>query len=191
MLEEPDDGAAAGVTPAPTVTVTSTSRTGRTVEVSPCPEGCWVVLGEGYNQAWTASDATGSLGPPTLVDGNANGWFIAPTDQPTTITFRWTAQRTLNVALAASLLGVLACIVLVVADRRRDGDTLVPVPVPRPFPPSRWAAEAVGVPTVILTTVASAVLIGWVWGAVALAASRRRPTSSAVNDCSPRSGSSS
>ncbi|MET0663323.1 MAG: alpha-(1-_3)-arabinofuranosyltransferase family protein, partial [Ilumatobacteraceae bacterium] len=171
VLEGPGDGAAAGATPGPTVTVTSTSRTGRTVEVSPCPEGCWVVLGEGYNEAWTASDATGSLGPPTLVDGNANGWFIAPTDEPTTITFHWTAQRTLNVALAASLLGVLAGVVLVVADRRRDGDALVPVPGPRPFPPSRWTAEAVGLPTVIVTTVASAVLIGWVWGAVALAVS--------------------
>ena len=171
VLAEADAGAAADATPAPTVRVTSTSRTGRTVEVAPCPEGCWVVLGEGYNPAWTASDASGSLGPPTLVDGNANGWFIEPTDEPTTITFHWTAQRTLNVALIASLLGVLACLALVVADRRRDGDALAPVPVPRPFPPSRWDAETVGVPTVILTTVASAVLIGWVWGAVALAVS--------------------
>ena len=171
VLAEPDDGAGAEATTAPSVTVTSTSRTGRTVEVAPCPEGCWVVLGEGYNPAWTASDASGSLGPPTLVDGNANGWFIGPTDEPTTVTFHWTAQRTLNVALLASLLGVLACIALVIADRRRAGDALVPVPVPRPFPPSRWGAETVGVPTVILTTVASAVLIGWIWGAVALAVS--------------------
>src|SRR4029077_20334808 len=142
-LAEPDDGAAADATPAPTVTVTSTSRTGRTVEVGPCPDGCWVVLGEGYNPAWTASDASGSLGPPTLVDGNANGWFIGPSDEPTTITFRWTAQPALNAALFASLLGLLACIVLVVADRRRDGDALVPAPVPQPFPPSRWGADAV------------------------------------------------
>jgi arabinofuranan 3-O-arabinosyltransferase len=130
-----------------------------------------VVLGEGYNTAWTASDASGSLGPPTLVDGNANGWRIAPTDQPTTITFHWTAQRTLNIALMASVLGLLACIALVVADRRRDGDALVPVPVPRPFPPSQWGTEAVGAATVIVTTLASAVLIGWIWGVVALALS--------------------
>ena len=59
VLAEPDAGAPADATPAPTVTVTSTSRTGRTVEVSPCPQGCWVVLGEGYNPAWTASDDLG------------------------------------------------------------------------------------------------------------------------------------
>ncbi len=171
VLAEPDAGAPADATPAPTVTVTSTSRTGRTVEVSPCPQGCWVVLGEGYNPAWTASDDSGSLGAPTLVDGNANGWFIAPTDQPTTVTFHWTAQRTLNIALGASLVGVLACLALVIADRRRDGDALVPAPRPRPFPPSRWGDDVVAVPTVIITTLASALLIGWVWGAVALVVS--------------------
>ena len=171
VLAEPGDGAASAATPAPTVTVTSSSRTDRTVEVAPCPQGCWVVLGEGYNTAWTASDASGSLGPPTLVDGNANGWRIAPTDQPTTITFHWTAQRTLNIALMASVLGLLACIALVVADRRRDGDALVPVPVPRPFPPSQWGTEVVGAATVIVTTLASALLIGWIWGVVALALS--------------------
>ncbi len=157
-----------GAASAPIVRVTSTSRTGRTVEVSPCPQGCWVVLGEGFNPAWTASDESRSLGEPTLVDGNANGWWIEPTDAPTMVTFTWTAQTTLNWAFLASLLGVLACIALVVADRRRDGDALVAAPPPRPFPPSRWATEAVGIPTIAVTTVASALLIGWVWGAVAL-----------------------
>src|SRR4029077_13946998 len=36
VLAEHDDGAASAATPAPTVTVTSSSRTDRTVEVAPC-----------------------------------------------------------------------------------------------------------------------------------------------------------
>ena len=156
---------------APTVTVESTSRTGRTVEVAPCPDGCWVVLGEGYNTAWTASTDDGSLGEPTLVDGNANGWWIAPSDEPTTVTFTWTAQRTLDIALLASLLGILTCIGLVVADRRRDADALLAAPPPRPFPPARWTDEPVGIATVVVTSVASALFIGWIWGGIALVVS--------------------
>lgn len=152
---------------APAVTVTSQSRTGRIAEVAPCPNGCWVVLGEGYNPAWTASTDEGSLGEPMLVDGNANGWWISPTDEPTVVTFTWTAQRTLTVALLASMLAVIAALAIVVLDRRRDGDALVPAAPPLLDPPSRWADDPLGIPTVAVTTVASALLIGWVWAAVA------------------------
>ena len=95
------------------------SRHGRVVEVPPCPTGCWLVVGEGYNSGWTASTDDGSLGAPTLVDGNANGWYLEASSTPTTVTVSWPVQRPLNIAFALSGLGVLLALGLVVVDRRR------------------------------------------------------------------------
>ncbi len=39
------------------------------------------------------------------------------------------------------------------------------------FPPSRWRDDPLGVPAIVVTTLAGAVLIGWMWGAVALVVS--------------------
>src|SRR5690606_6965476 len=73
---------------APQVTVHRT-RTVRSVEVGPCPTGCWVILGEGFNTAWTARDGDADLGEPALVSGGFNGWWLEPSDQPRTVTMRW------------------------------------------------------------------------------------------------------
>lgn len=102
---------------APQVTVHRT-RTVRSVEVGPCPTGCWVILGEGFNTAWTARDGDADLGEPALVSGGFNGWWLEPSDQPRTVTMRWSPQRSLDVALFVALAGVLACVVLAAADRR-------------------------------------------------------------------------
>ena len=63
--------------------MTSSDRLSRTVTVDGCPDGCWLVLGEGFHEAWSAPTADGDLGPPTLVDGGFNGWRIPPSDGPT------------------------------------------------------------------------------------------------------------
>ena len=102
----------------PSVSLDDSSRTSRTVTVDDCPAGCWLVLGEGFHEQWSASTAAGDLGPPQLVDGGFNGWWIEPSSNPTTVTMRWGAQGPLNVALLLSALAVLACIVLAIADRR-------------------------------------------------------------------------
>ena len=52
-------------------------RTSRDVTVDGCPDGCWLVLGEGFHDAWSASADGRDLGPPQLVDGGFNGWRIA------------------------------------------------------------------------------------------------------------------
>ncbi len=49
---EPGAGATGS---APTATVTSTGRLDRTVVVDDCPDGCWLVLGEGFNDGWSAT----------------------------------------------------------------------------------------------------------------------------------------
>ena len=162
----------------PTATVVASDRDSRTVEVSACPTGCWVVLGEGYNTGWEAtSNATGSLGEPTLVDGNANGWWLEPTTTPTTVTMTWKSQGVLNAALLASLVGVLAALALVLFDRRRRSDTtpahaiVTALPeltrLPQLARPSAWQGDPLGIATVVVAAVGSALFIGWKWGVVA------------------------
>jgi len=150
--------------------VTDTGRLFRTVEVPPCPAGCWVVLGEGYNTAWSANTPTDDLGTPQLVDGNANGWWIEPTTAPTTVRIEWTVQQPLRIALGASAAAVIALIALVIFDRRRKTD-LDPNTWP-PTPPKlggRWPRRA-ALFTAAAAIVLSTLLIGWEWAIPALLA---------------------
>jgi len=114
-----DEPAPASVGDGPQATVTSQGRTSRTVEVTGCEAGCWLTLGEGLHDGWRATVDGGSLGPPQLVDGGFNGWWIEPHDGAVTVSITWTIQRPLTVALILSGLAVLGCIALAIADRRR------------------------------------------------------------------------
>ena len=151
-------------------TAISMSRTERVVEVPPCPNGCWLVLGEGFNTAWSASADGSALNDPQLVDGNANGWYLEPSSSARTVTMSWTAQRPLSVALVVSLLSVLALGALVIIDRRRAIDDpagdVAPVLDPAGVQWSRRTAMA----TVGATVAAAALLIGWLWAPIALVA---------------------
>jgi arabinofuranan 3-O-arabinosyltransferase len=150
--------------------VTKTGRRSRTVEVPPCPNGCWVVLGEGFNTAWSANTPDESLGAPQLVDGNANGWWIKPTSAPTKVEIEWTAQRPLTFALGASALAVIALVVLVMADRRREDDSnFIGWPPTPPRLDKMWPRRS-ALFTAATAVVASALLVGWQWALPALAA---------------------
>ena len=135
----------------------------RDVVVDPCPTGCWVVLGEGFNDAWTADANGASLGPPALVDGGFNGWLLPPGDAPTAVEFRWTAQRPVTIGLAVSAIAALACLIVAVLGARR---LLAPLPRPRVVTvrptPRRRAVISGGV-----LVVASVLLISPPWGLVA------------------------
>jgi arabinofuranan 3-O-arabinosyltransferase len=149
----------------PTATVTSQGRTSRDVTVDGCPDGCWLVLGEGFHDSWSASTASGDLGAPQLVDGGFNGWWIPPSADPVDVAIRWTAQRPLSIALVLTGLAVLACLALVVLDRR--------VTPTRRTAPARWAVGERPIPVrrrVVAAGVwvgAAAVLVGPGWGLVA------------------------
>jgi arabinofuranan 3-O-arabinosyltransferase len=104
------------------------NRTSRTARVGPCPDGCWVVLGEGHNDGWLAAANGENLGAGQLVDGGFNGWRLDPSDEPRTVTFRWAPQRTVTIGLWLSALAVVGCIALVVADRRHRPLTGPPAP---------------------------------------------------------------
>jgi arabinofuranan 3-O-arabinosyltransferase len=102
----------------PTVEVSRT-RTSRTATIAPCPTGCWLIMGEGWNTGWSASADGNDLGPPTQVAGGFNGWWIAPSDSPTTVQIEWQAQTPVTLALVVSGLVTVVCLVL--AFRRRRG----------------------------------------------------------------------
>ncbi|MEY2581742.1 MAG: arabinofuranan 3-O-arabinosyltransferase, partial [Ilumatobacteraceae bacterium] len=64
-----------GAPPAPNVEV-QRSRTTRTATVTNCPIGCWLILGEGYNDGWKAAAGSISLGTPRQISGGFNGWWL-------------------------------------------------------------------------------------------------------------------
>jgi arabinofuranan 3-O-arabinosyltransferase len=106
--------------------VLESDRFGRSVEIRNCASGCWLVLGEGHNEAWAADGPDGSLGAPVLVDGGFNGWWIEPTSEPIVVRVRWTAQRPLTIAIILSSIAVVVAAGLVILDRRRRAATELP-----------------------------------------------------------------
>ncbi len=137
----------------------------RTVVVEACPDGCWLVLGEGYNDAWEASVGGTDLGDPELVDGGFNGWWLAPSDQPVTVEIRWTAQAPVTWGLTIGVISSLL-LVLVIALSRRATATVLPAPV-LAIGSKRVAPHALAAAATLI--VSSAVLISPVWGLVAVA----------------------
>ena len=136
----------------------------RDIIMGPCPAGCWLVLGEGYNDAWQASASDRDLGSPQLVDGGFNGWWIPPSQQPVTVELRWTAQAPVTWGL---IIGVAssAMLALVLALSRRMPSPTLAAPVLRGS--NRGSAR--GVPAAAVLIVASAALIAPIWGMIAVA----------------------
>jgi arabinofuranan 3-O-arabinosyltransferase len=123
--------------PPPAVTVTR-SRTTRTATVSGCTSGCWLILGEGYNDGWKATADGKDLGAPRQISGGFNGWLLAGSPSPVTVTMTWTPQRTMWIGMILAALAVLACALLVWRDR-----VVAEMPTPT-APVPAWPVEAVG-----------------------------------------------
>lgn len=120
------------------------SRLERTAIVQPCADGCWLVLGEGYNAGWSASVDGVSLGAPVQVSGGMNGWWLPPSEEPTSVTMRWTAQAPVTLALVASAAAVVLCIGIAMRIRRRSR-TVLPLPAePARIDQSVLAASSLG-----------------------------------------------
>jgi arabinofuranan 3-O-arabinosyltransferase len=113
----------------PQVTVTRT-RTSRTATVEACPDGCWLVMGEGFNVGWTARTDDADLGTPTQISGGMNGWWLPPSTTPTVVHIEWGAQTPVTVALLLSLLAVAGCTYLALRRRpaRRAAIAFEPAP---------------------------------------------------------------
>ena len=71
--------------------------------------------------AATAAATSGDddLGTPTLIDGNANGWWLAPTTDVTRVEISWPVQRSLNIAFAITALAVATPVAQSGTPRRR------------------------------------------------------------------------
>jgi hypothetical protein len=114
----------AAVTPAgapdvtPDVAVDSTEDARIEVTVAPSTSPAWLVLQQSWNAGWTASSDGTDLGTPILVNGYANGWLLAPSDLPRSITLEWAPQRTMDLALWFSLLAGIVVVGLLIWTRR-------------------------------------------------------------------------
>ncbi|MGI9052113.1 MAG: alpha-(1-_3)-arabinofuranosyltransferase domain-containing protein [Ilumatobacteraceae bacterium] len=159
----------------PRIEILSQDRLTRTGRIRDCPTGCWLVLGEGFNEAWSATADGLDLGPPQLVDGGFNGWWIEPTavmaaGGAVDVAMRWTAQTPQTIALLVTAGFVLACIALIVADRRSTAPVFAQ-PARFAFherpvgPRTRWVASGVWV-------VAAALLVGIGWAMIAALCAR-------------------
>jgi arabinofuranan 3-O-arabinosyltransferase len=115
-------GAPAPAPAGPTSTSDHPARLTWTTTVTGAQQPYWVVLGQSLSPGFRATTSAGvDLGPPTLVNGFANGWLIDPAEvgADQTITITWAPQRLVWFGLGASVLGVLACLVLLCWPRRR------------------------------------------------------------------------
>ncbi len=123
--------------PGPAVTVTGQTRVSYDVRVDGATQPFWLVLGQSLNDGWHAVLDGHDLGASTLIDGYANGWRITPPagGGTLTLTLTWTPQRLVWIALLITVVAVMACLVLLVMDRRR-----APVP-PAPEVPRAPAAH--------------------------------------------------
>ena len=190
----------AGSSPAPTVTASAAApqvppavsvlhngRTSLQVRVAPSAGAQWLVLGQSHNAGWTAiatrqgGKGRVDLGPPQVVDGYANGWLL-PADLvgsgPVLVDLVWTPQRTVDMALAASALGLAVCLLLGFWPRRRrsTGERVRVEPVtlparPEPWSPMRASGRALSLPAGAVLVGATAVLCGLIigpWAAIAV-----------------------
>ena len=148
-------GAEPAETAAPTVTM-QRSRTTRTATVTDCPDGCWLILGEGYNDGWHAESAGKSLGAPRQVSGGFNGWRLPGSTSPVTVTMTWTPQRTMWFGMGLAALAVLACALLIWRDKTADDMRAPGAPTPN------WPAEIIGRRRALVTATALVVLAGLV-----------------------------
>lgn len=110
----------------PTTVVSTSGTNSYSVDVTGATEPFWLVLGQSLSDGWRASIRGGdSLGPPTLIDGFANGWLIDPATAGSafTVEITWAPQGVVWIGLiisAAWFFGLcLAAVLLSLRSRRR------------------------------------------------------------------------
>ncbi len=177
-------------TTTPTVELDTADPVSFEATVTGATDPFWLVLGQSHSEGWEATAGGKDLGPPILVDGYANGWYVDPAEVGTdfTVTMTWTPQRWVWTGLALTALGALACLVIIIVGRRSDSggpddnDVDSTPALTSPFrsagptvhPP---AAAGAGVVAALLATVLFSPVIGVVAGVaagVALATTRGR-----------------
>jgi hypothetical protein len=119
----------------PTVKMLDSGRSKAKVRVSGADAPFWLVLGQSANLGWRATADGKDLGESTLADGYGNGWLVQPAagGKSFEVDLEWVPQRTVNRSIAASILFVLACLVIIAVSwlrhRRRRREGLVPAAI--------------------------------------------------------------
>lgn len=187
LREDLADGAPA----ARSVTVEAADATRTELSVSGGDAPVWLVLGQSYNEGWTAAADGRDLGVPTLINGYANAWLL-PAGEATTVRLEWTPQKLVRWSFVLSILSLLVAAALVAWPRRTAAvagadEQRIPLDarpaMPRPFEwarllryggptPSRTAHILVPVGALVLGVAAIGLAPGIVLGLVALLALR-------------------
>ena len=124
-----------------------------------------VEIVERSEQRFERQEFDARRGPPQLVDGGFNGWWIPPSGGAVDVSIRWTAQTPLTAALLLTIVSILGCLVLIALDRRHT--------VPMTYPPVRLAIAEAAVPmrerlvASGVWVVAAGLLVGPGWALVA------------------------
>ncbi|MEA2404126.1 MAG: arabinofuranan 3-O-arabinosyltransferase [Thermoleophilaceae bacterium] len=100
------------------------SRDGVRVQVA---SPSWLVLGESYNRGWRAKCGGRSLGAPSVIDGYANGWRVAPGCR--SVSFAFAPQGAVSAGFVIGGLACLALLLLLVLRRPRPAPER-PAPAP-------------------------------------------------------------
>lgn len=79
----------------------------------------FLVLGQSYNKGWTATVGGRGLGPPLLLDGYANGWYVDPARSGTlAVSLYYSPQTLVSAGLGVSAAFLLFCVLLAVLPER-------------------------------------------------------------------------
>ena len=150
--------------PSPGARVLRSGRSNVTVEIAPSTRSSWLVLGQSQNAGWRASIDGHDVGGSRLVDGYANGWVVPAHAQPVTVDLEWIPQRTVQRALAVSLVSVMLCLGIVLVSARRlrgsNGAAILPVAAARDTWPALGRDDAASGPVGWFGSVGTGVLVG-------------------------------
>jgi arabinofuranan 3-O-arabinosyltransferase len=105
----------------PAFHLTSSNRWSAKGSLTGTGRASWLVLGQSLSTGWHATVDGRDLGAPVLIDGYAAGWHLPalPVGHVAAVSFTWTPQHVINFAELASLLGLIACVVLCIWPPRR------------------------------------------------------------------------
>lgn len=99
--------------PAPTSQVDPAAGGGATVRTGAAKSPYAIVLGQGYDERWTATIDGESLGPPQQLDGYSVGWVVDDPSKPHEIVISFGPQQPATLAALASGTVLLAALYLV------------------------------------------------------------------------------